>query len=91
MTTKIRWTNETWNPTTGCSRVSAGYKHCYAERLSLRFGWSAKPWTARNAADNVRLHPERLRKPYAWRSPKRVFVNSMSDLFHPLVPDDFIA
>jgi protein gp37 len=89
--TKIRWTNETWNPTTGCSRVSAGCKHCYAETLSLRFGWSQKPWTARNAHDNVKLHPERLQKPYTWRKPRRVFVNSMSDLFHPLIPDDYIA
>jgi protein gp37 len=89
--TKIRWTNETWNPTTGCSRVSAGCKHCYAEQLSLRFKWSEKPWTARNAHLNVRLHPDRLRKPYSWREPRRVFVNSMSDLFHPLIPDEFIA
>lgn len=91
MGTKIRWTNETWNPTTGCSRVSAGCKHCYAEALSLRFGWSPKPWTARNASVNVRLHPERLRKPYSWRTPRRVFVNSMSDLFHPLIPDEYIS
>lgn len=91
MGTKIRWTDETWNPTTGCSRVSAGCKHCYAEQLSLRFRWSDRPWTARNAPINVRLHPERLRKPYTWRAPRRVFVNSMSDLFHPLVPDEFIA
>jgi len=89
--TKIRWTNETWNPTTGCSRVSAGCKHCYAEQISLRFGRSKKPWTARNAADNIVLHPERLRKPYTWRTPKRVFVNSMSDLFHELIPDEFVA
>jgi protein gp37 len=90
MGTKIRWTNETWNPTTGCSRVSAGCARCYAEQLSLRFGWSEKPWTARNAAANVVLHPERLRKPYSWREPRRVFVNSMSDLFHPLIPDQYI-
>jgi protein gp37 len=89
--TKIRWTNETWNPTTGCSRVSAGCKHCYAEALSLRFGWSQKAWTKRNAVDNVKLRPERLRKPYTWRQPRRVFVNSMSDLFHPLVPDEYVA
>ena len=67
-----------------------GCKHCYAEQLSLRFGRSAKPWTARNARENLVLHPERLRKPYSWRSPKRVFVNSMSDLFHELIPDEFI-
>ena len=91
MGTKIAWTQETWNPTTGCSRVSDGCRHCYAETLSLRFGWSKKPWTANNAAENVLLHPERLRKPYSWKQPTVVFVNSMSDLFHEQVPDDFIA
>jgi protein gp37 len=90
MPTKISWCDETWNAVTGCSRVSDGCKHCYAEALSLRFGWSKKPWAAANAAENVVLHPERLRKPYSFRQPSRVFVNSMSDLFHPLVPDDFI-
>ncbi len=89
--TKIAWTNETWNPTTGCSRVSEGCRHCYAEELRLRRGWSAKPWTAANAAENVVLHPERLRKPYGWKKPVRVFVNSMSDLFHQEIPDEFIA
>lgn len=91
MATLISWTDETWNPTTGCSRVSDGCRYCYAETLSLRFGWSAKPWTHNNAAENVVLHPERLHKPYAWKEPKRVFVNSMSDLFHEQIPDDFIA
>ena len=90
MPTSIQWTDETWNPTTGCSRVSAGCDHCYAETLSLRFGWSEKPWTPENAADNVVLHPERLDKPLHWRTPRMVFVNSMSDLFHELVPDAFI-
>lgn len=91
MATKISWTNETWNPVTGCSHVSDGCRFCYAERLALRFGWSKKPWAAPYATENVRLHSERLHKPYGWRTPKRVFVNSMSDLFHPLVPDEFIA
>lgn len=91
MGTKIRWTDETWNPTTGCSRVSTGCKHCYAEQMSLRFHWSNSPWTARNAAENVVLRPERLVRPYSWRNPRRVFVNSMSDLFHPLIPDEYIA
>ena len=91
MATAISWTNETWNPVTGCSRVSDGCRNCYAERLSLKFGWSKKPWTARNAAENVVCHPERLGKPLTFRKPSRVFVNSMSDLFHELVPDDFIA
>lgn len=91
MATLISWTDETWNPTTGCSHVSDGCRYCYAETLSLRFGWSKKSWTHNNAAENVVLHPERLHKPYTWKGPKRVFVNSMSDLFHEHVPDDFIA
>jgi len=91
MATLISWTDETWNPTTGCSRVSDGCRFCYAEALSLRFGWSQKPWTHNNAPENVVLHPERLRKPYSWKTPKRVFVNSMADLFHERVPDAFIA
>ncbi|MFW6030977.1 MAG: DUF5131 family protein [Myxococcota bacterium] len=89
--TAISWTNKTWNPVTGCSKVSEGCRYCYAENMSLRFGWTPKPWTAANAAENVQLHPERLRKPHTWKEPQRVFVNSMSDLFHPEVPDSFIA
>ena len=88
--TKIEWTDATWNPVTGCSKVSPGCDHCYAETLSLRFGWSKKPWSIENAAENVVLHPERLRKPLSWREPRMVFVNSMSDLFHENVPDSFI-
>lgn len=91
MATAISWTNETWNPTTGCSRASDGCRFCYAEKMSLKFGWSKMPWTAANAPENVTLHPERLRKPYTFKKPSRVFVNSMSDLFHPLIPDDYIA
>lgn len=90
MATIISWTNETWNPTTGCSRVSEGCRNCYAERLSLRYGWSKKPWAANFAAENMKLHPERLKKPYTVKKPSRIFVNSMSDLFHPLIPDEFI-
>lgn len=91
MSTRISWTNETWNPTTGCSHVSDGCRFCYAETLSLRFGWSKMPWTQKNAMENVILHPERLHKPRTWRTPRRVFVNSMSDLFHELIPSSFIA
>jgi protein gp37 len=58
--------------------------------LSHRFGWTKKPWTAQNAAENVILHPERLDQPLRWRKPRRIFVNSMSDLFHERVPDEFI-
>lgn len=87
----ISWTNATWNPVAGCSRVSDGCRHCYAERLSLKFGWSKKPWTAANASENVILKPHKLREPYTLKEPSRVFVNSMSDLFHPLVPDEYIT
>lgn len=90
MPTNISWTNETWNPVTGCSHVSEGCRNCYAEALSLRHGWSKKPWTARNAAENVKLHPDRLDQPLRWQKPRMVFVNSMSDLFHDLVPFEFI-
>lgn len=88
--TSIGWASDTWNPVTGCSRVSDGCDHCYAEELSLRYGWSTKPWLPKNAADNVVLHPERLGVPGKWRKPRRVFVNSMADLFHPRVPGEFI-
>ncbi len=63
--------------------------HCYAETLSLRHGWSKKPWTPENAAENVILHPERLEQPLKWRKPKMIFVNSMSDLFHEQIPYEF--
>ena len=88
--TAISWTERTWNPVTGCSHVSPGCLHCYAETLSLRYGWSKKPWTAQNAAENVVLHPNRLNQPLSWREPAMCFVNSMSDLFHEQVPFEFI-
>lgn len=87
----IEWTDSTWNPVSGCSKVSPGCAHCYAERLSLRFGHSKLPWTPANAAENVVLHDARLVIPLSWREPRMIFVNSMSDLFHELVPDEFIA
>jgi protein gp37 len=87
----IEWTDATWNPVTGCSKVSPGCAHCYAEKLSLRFGRSVMPWTPANAEQNVVLHPERLEVPLSWRQPRMVFVNSMSDLWHPLVPAEYIG
>lgn len=87
----IEWTDATWNPVTGCSKVSPGCAHCYAERLSLRFGHSKAPWTPGNAERNVILHEARLLVPESWKQPRMIFVNSMSDLFHELVPDDFIG
>lgn len=86
----IEWTEATWNPVTGCSKVSPGCAHCYAETLSTRFGWTHQPWTPQNAEKNVTLRPERLDQPLRWRRPRVIFVNSMSDLFHELVPLEFI-
>lgn len=84
MSTGIEWTDETWNPTTGCTKVSEGCDNCYAERIANRFGGPGY-------FDTVRLHPDRLDKPLHWRKPRMVFVDSMSDLFHGDVPDEFIA
>jgi protein gp37 len=86
----IEWTDATWNPVTGCSKVSPGCAHCYAETLSLRYGWSRLPWTPQNAVQNVLLHPERLEQPLRWTRPRMIFVNSMSDLFHELVPFEYV-
>jgi protein gp37 len=86
----IEWTDATWNPVTGCSKVSPGCAHCYAERLSTRFGKTTKPWTPDNAVENVVLHEERLGVPLSWRQPRMIFVNSMSDMWHELVPAEFI-
>jgi protein gp37 len=86
----IEWTEATWNPVAGCSKISPGCAHCYAERLSLRFGRSTKAWTPANAAENVVLYHGRLGQPSRWRRPRMIFVNSMSDLFHELVPFEFI-
>lgn len=92
--TAIQWTDATWNPVTGCSKVSPGCAHCYAEQVTRRFagtwGVSDKPWTPANAAEVVRLHPDRLDQPLRWQRPRMVFVNSMSDLFHEQVPFEFV-
>ena len=88
--TSIEWTEATWNPVTGCSKVSPGCAHCYAESVSLRFGWSRKAWLPEHAVENVVLHEDRLGQPLRWRRPRMIFVNSMSDLFHELVPLRFI-
>lgn len=85
--TKIEWTDRTWNPVTGCDRVSPGCDHCYAETIANRFAGSK----AFPNGFKVTLHPDRLDQPLRWRKPSRVFVNSMSDLFHPDVPDAFVA
>lgn len=87
---KIEWTDATWNPVSGCSKVSEGCRFCYAERMSQRFGYTRLPWTNKNAPKNVKLHEDRLEQPLRWQRPRRVFVNSMSDLFHEQVPNDFL-
>ena len=93
--TAIEWTDATWNPVTGCSKVSPGCANCYAETLALtrlagKTGYPGLPWTPENAAANVMLRPDRLRLPLGWKTPRRVFVNSMSDLFHEIVPWEYI-
>lgn len=88
--TDIAWTDTTWNPVHGCSKVSAGCDNCYAERISRQYGHTAEPWTAAHAAENVTVRPDKLDEPYQLDEPTRVFVNSMSDLFHAKVPDRFI-
>ncbi len=95
--TTIEWTEKVWNPVVGCSRVSAGCEHCYAERVAHRqmqsahegltvLGKHGPRWNG-----TVRTLPERLEQPLRWRKPRRIFVNSMSDLFHEAVPFEFVA
>jgi len=112
--TNIEWTSRTWNPVTGCTKVSQGCKHCYAEGVAARFwktqypqveyvtcsgsrgcdhaGGSCVPFTETRPREftDVQTHADRLLEPLSWRKPDRVFVNSMSDLFHEAVPDEFV-
>lgn len=84
----IEWTDATWNPVRGCTKISPGCKHCYAETFAERFrGVKGHPY---EQGFDLRLVPEKITEPLLWRSPKLVFVNSMSDLFHEGVPDDYI-
>jgi protein gp37 len=86
--TAIEWTNATWNPVTGCTKISAGCDNCYAERFSERFrGVPGHPFE--NGFD-LQLRSERLDQPFKWRQPKMIFVNSMSDLFHKNIPRSYI-
>ena len=87
-TTKIEWTEATWNPVTGCDKVSPGCKHCYAERMALRLRAMGQP-NYRNGFE-VTLQPQALELPLSWKRPRTIFVNSMSDLFHERVPDAFV-
>jgi protein gp37 len=84
----IEWTDATWNPVRGCTKISPGCKHCYAETFAERFrGVKGHPY---ERGFDLRLIPEKLVEPFAWRTPKLVFVNSMSDLFQPDVPDEYV-
>jgi protein gp37 len=85
----IEWTDATWNPVRGCTKISPGCKHCYAETFAERFlGVKGHPY---EQGFDLRLVPEKLTEPLHWRSPKMIFVNSMSDLFHERVPDNYIV
>lgn len=86
--TGIEWTDATWNPVTGCTKISPGCKNCYAERLALRLKAMGNHRYRNGFA--VTLQPEQLTIPLRWRQPRRIFVNSMSDLFHDAVPEDYI-
>ncbi|NLZ46183.1 MAG: phage Gp37/Gp68 family protein [Clostridiales bacterium] len=87
-TTKIEWTESTWNPITGCTKISSGCKFCYAEIMARRL--KAMGQEKYKNGFRLTLHPETLREPYLWKKPKMIFVNSMSDLFHKDVPIDYI-
>jgi protein gp37 len=86
--TGIEWTDATWNPVTGCTKVSPSCKNCYAERLALRL----RAMGNRRYRDGfaVTLQADQLELPLRWRQPRRIFVNSMSDLFHESIPESYI-
>jgi protein gp37 len=86
--TSIEWTESSWNPVTGCSKVSSGCKHCYAERMSVRLRAMGQPHYRHGFQPAV--HEDALHAPLDWKKPQMIFVNSMSDLFHPDVPASFI-
>jgi protein gp37 len=86
---RIEWTEATWNPVTGCSKVSPGCAHCYAETFAER--WRGTPGHPYEQGFDLRLWPSRLEVPLRWKRPRVVFVNSMSDLFHEDIPDEYIS
>lgn len=86
---EIEWTQATWNPVTGCDKVSPGCAHCYAETFAER--WRGIPGHPYEQGFDLRLWPERLGQPLRWKRPRIIFVNSMSDLFHEDIPETFIA
>ncbi|AWH14464.1 Gp37/Gp68 family protein [Mycobacterium phage TChen] len=87
--TGIEWTDATWNPVTGCTEVSPGCDHCYAKTFAER--WRGTPGHYFENGFDVQLRPDKLDQPLRWRKPRKIFVNSMADLFHDQVPDQYIA
>lgn len=87
--TKIEWATDSWNPVTGCTKISPGCQNCYAERMSKRL--AGRCGYPKDEPFRVTLHPERLDEPMHWRKPRRIFVCSMGDLFHEDVPGEFIG
>lgn len=87
--TAIEWTESTWNPVTGCTKISRGCQHCYAERMALRLQAMGNP--RYRSGFRTTLHPDQLDLPLRWRRPQMIFVNSMSDLFHRDVSAEFVA
>src|SRR3712207_4034276 len=88
VTSSIEWTDATWNPATGCTQVGPGCDHCYALTFAERFrGVPGHPY---EQGFDLKLWPERLELPLKWKKPRRIFVNSMSDLFHKDIPDGYI-
>ena len=85
---KIEWTEKTWNPVTGCTKISEGCRNCYAEKFAER--WRGIPGHAYEQGFDLKLHPSRLTDPFRWKKPRMIFVNSMSDLFHEDIPLHFI-
>jgi protein gp37 len=86
--TTIEWTEATWNPVTGCTKVSPGCQHCYAERMARRLQAMGQPHYARGF--EVACHEDALLLPLRWKKPRRIFVNSMGDVFHSRVPEEFV-
>src|SRR3954469_9197042 len=88
----IEWTDATWNPTTGCTRVSPGCANCYIERTPpFRIQGRRFEPIGQTSTTGIKLHPERLDQPIRWQRPRRIFVCSLADLFHEDVPDSYIA
>jgi protein gp37 len=89
LSSSIEWTDSTWNPVTGCTKISSGCANCYAERMALRLKAAGNPSYANGFA--VTMHEDMLNRPLKWKKPQTIFVNSMSDLFHEDIPTEFIS